>query len=143
MAHFPNVSANNIAILSLGAGSYPRHTNVMTAGKGLWVEGNDAEMELARADWGIKQWIPFLLDLLLDGDTVTTEMVMHYLLGRTGLYHRLDPALPRLIRLDEVRVLCPPARCHHRVSFFLSLNVHVVFSSPSVGLSVGGCRWRP
>ena len=32
-------------------------------------------------DWGIKQWVPFLLDLLLDGDTVTTEMVMQYLLG--------------------------------------------------------------
>jgi hypothetical protein len=55
---------------------------------------------LWRADWGIKQWIPFLLgnrikkfiylifsvqsfmkDLLLDGDSITTEMVMHYLLG--------------------------------------------------------------
>ena len=32
---------------------------------------------LGRADWGIKQWIPFLLDLLLDGDSVTTEMVSH------------------------------------------------------------------
>jgi len=141
MAHFPNVSANNIAILSLGAGSYPRHTNVMTAGKGLWVEGNDAEMELARADWGIKQWIPFLLDLLLDGDTVTTEMVMHYLLGRTGLYHRLDPALPRLIRLDEVRVRAPPPHRHAAtaVSLSFSFNVHVVFSQRSGGV----CRWRP
>ena len=63
------------------------------------------DQELYRADWGIKQWIPFLLDLLLDGDTVTTEMVMHYLLGSTGLYHRCDPLLPRMVLLDDVNAM--------------------------------------
>lgn len=53
-------------------------------------------------DWGIKQWVPFMLDLLLDGDTITTEMVMHYLLGNNKLYHRLDPSLPFPVPLDEV-----------------------------------------
>lgn len=53
-------------------------------------------------DWGIKQWVPFLLDLLLDGDTITTEMVMQYLLGNNKLYHRLDPSLPFPVALDEV-----------------------------------------
>jgi hypothetical protein len=46
---------------------------------------------LWRADWGIKQWIPYLLDIILDGDSVTTEMVVHYLLAANGLYHRIDP----------------------------------------------------
>jgi hypothetical protein len=31
------------------------------------------------------------VDLLLDGDSVTTDMVMHYLLDSGGLYHRIDP----------------------------------------------------
>ena len=35
------------------------------------------------------RYIP--LDLLLDGDTCTTEMVMQYMLGGNKLYHRLDP----------------------------------------------------
>ena len=80
---FPLIdTANNITVLSLGAGSFPRHTNVFSAGKGQFLKDQTGkDQELYRADWGIKQWIPFLLDLLLDGDTVTTEMVMHYLLG--------------------------------------------------------------
>jgi len=52
-----------------------------------------------------QQWIPFLLDLLLDGDSVTTEMVMGYLLGKNGLYHRLDPNLPRQIALDDASAM--------------------------------------
>ena len=32
-------------------------------------------------------------------------MVTHYLLGRSGLYHRFDPKLPRKIALDDVKSL--------------------------------------
>jgi hypothetical protein len=32
-------------------------------------------------------------------------MVMHYLLGGTGLYHRLDPLLPTQIALDDVNAM--------------------------------------
>lgn len=89
------MSARNVAVLSLGAGTYPRHINIFSsAGSAdeVFHVGNDSSsnnstrksMKLGRADWGIKQWIPFLLDLLLDGDSITTEMVMHYLLGGTG-----------------------------------------------------------
>ena len=47
--------------------------------------------ELWRGDWGFKQWAPFLVDLLLEGDSVTIDMMMHYLLGNSSLYHRIDP----------------------------------------------------
>lgn len=67
IAHNPHVSMRNVIVLSLGAGSYPRHTTVNLDGEN---------------DWGLKQWIPKLLDLLLDGDSVTIDMVMHYLLDR-------------------------------------------------------------
>lgn len=54
------------------------------------------------ADWGIRQWAPYLLDLLLSGDSVTTEMVMHYMMAHSNLYHRFDLKLPRAIALDDV-----------------------------------------
>ena len=37
MAHYPFLNINNIAVLSLGAGSFPRHTNVFSAGRGTVV----------------------------------------------------------------------------------------------------------
>jgi len=103
IAHLPYVNTRNTVLLSLGAGTYPRHTNIFSGSTraGEVVIGTRGHKRLTRADWGIKQWIPFLLDLLLDGDSITTEMVMHYLLP-TGMYHRLDPSLPRQVALDDV-----------------------------------------
>lgn len=43
-----------------------------------------------------------LLDILLDGGGITTELVAHYLLAGNGMYHRVDPRLPRWVALDEV-----------------------------------------
>jgi len=107
IAHLPHVSTRNCVLLSLGAGTFPRHTNIFSAvtREGDVRVGKQGALRLDHADWGIKQWIPFLLDLLLDGDSVTTEMVMGYLLGKNGLYHRLDPALPRQIALDDVSAM--------------------------------------
>ena len=103
IAHLPHVNTRNTVLLSLGAGTFPRHTNIFSAAtrEGEVVIGKRGNKKIQRADWGIKQWIPFLLDLLLDGDSVTTEMVMHYLLG-SGLYHRFDPVLPRQVPLDDI-----------------------------------------
>jgi hypothetical protein len=57
------------------------------------------------ADWGIRQWAPYLVDLLLSGDSVTAEMVMHYLMSHSHLYHRFDIKLPRAIALDDCTAL--------------------------------------
>ena len=46
-----------------------------------------------------------MLDILLEGGSVTNDMVLHYLLdskNSSGLYHRIDPQLPRAIALDDV-----------------------------------------
>lgn len=104
LSHLPSINSRNCVLLSLGAGSYPRHTNIFSAStrEGEVVVGRRGNKKLKRADWGIKQWIPFLLDLLLDGDSITSEMVMQYMLGNNGLYHRLDPSLPRQFALDDV-----------------------------------------
>jgi hypothetical protein len=58
-----------------------------------------------KADWGLSQWSKYLLDILLEGDSVLTEMVMQYMLSKTELYHRIDPRLPNKIALDDVDAL--------------------------------------
>jgi hypothetical protein len=107
MAHLPHINTSNCVLLSLGAGTYPRHTNIFSAAtrEGEVVLGSRGKKRLLRADWGLTQWVPFLLDLLLDGDSVTSEMVMGYLLDKNKLYHRLDPSLPRQVPLDDVGAL--------------------------------------
>jgi len=78
----------------------------------------DNSEPLWRADWGYKQWIPYLLDILLEGGSVTNDMVLHYLLdsrnsrNSSGLYHRIDPQLPRAIALDDVGSLAVSKCCH-------------------------------
>eukprot|EP01031_Cornospumella_fuschlensis_P026826 gene26826-32413_t len=111
MAHYSHVNPKRIALLSIGAGNFPRHTNIFSNVSSskipLVIDGqaSDDAGPLKHADWGIRQWVPFLLDLLLDGDSITTEMVMHYLLAGTKMYHRVDPMLPRQIALDDVTAM--------------------------------------
>lgn len=89
MAHFPHISQKNIVLLSIGAGQYPRHTSVLENVR----EGSDSYFDkkgqfnpLYHADWGIRQWVPFLLDIILDGDTIMTDLVMHYQLGKRIIF---------------------------------------------------------
>jgi patatin-like phospholipase/acyl hydrolase len=69
MAHFPHVNPGKIALLSIGAGHFPRHTNVFSSlgrDSPLTIEGQLASgpSPLDHADWGIRQWIPFLLGMI-------------------------------------------------------------------------------
>jgi predicted acylesterase/phospholipase RssA len=93
MAHYPHVNTKNVSVLSIGAGNFPRHTDIFSSiheerDAPLVIPGQVGSSSqsdggpLAHADWGIRQWVPFLLDILLDGESVTTELVMHYLLGK-------------------------------------------------------------
>ncbi len=67
------------------------------------------------ADWGFRQWANYLLDILLEGDSVTTEMVMQYLLGRSQLFHRLDPRMSSQIPLDDVSAISELVDLGHSV----------------------------
>ena len=110
MAHFPTVNTRNAALLSLGAGFYPRHTEIFdegvsdTSNTQTYISAHGRRRLGDRADWGVKQWPPFLLDITLDGDSLTAEMVMHYLTTAQGtnMYHRLDPRLPYKVSLDDI-----------------------------------------
>ena len=51
------------------------------------------------ADWGIRQWAPHLLDMLIDASSVNVDMNLRLLLNSN--YHRLDPLLPWRINVDN------------------------------------------
>ena len=101
LAHRSAVS-QNVTVLSIGAGTYPRHSNLRINNNSS--KTND-KVKNDRTDWGIAQYSSVLLDLLLDGDSITIDLVMHYLMDREGLYHRFDPQLPKEVALDDVTAM--------------------------------------
>ena len=89
IVHYPGLNPNNVFVLSIGTGCWPSDESLQ-----LGINGE--------FDWGLRQWVPHLLDLLLEGDSVTIDMLMNYLLGHDGGYHRIDPELSKRVTLDEL-----------------------------------------
>jgi len=97
-AHFPKVTPENTVVLSVGVGNFP-----------ISIETPETE----DLDWGIKDWVPYIFDLLLDGDSLSTEVLLRYLLNAPSKnqnnadnrYHRIDATLPRYMELDDVTAL--------------------------------------
>ena len=83
-SHFPRIKSADIRVLSLGTGDFPASVDL---------QGDDD------ADWGIRQWAPHLLDMLIDASSVNVDMNLRLLLNRN--YHRLDPLLPWRINVDN------------------------------------------
>lgn len=111
LTHFPDLPSRNISLLSIGSGYYPRHSVVLQSVSNkkdipLHFEGQEysGESALKYSDWGIRQWIPFMLDLLLDGDSITTELVLENILN-DSMYHRFDPRLEEPCPLDDVTTM--------------------------------------
>jgi len=95
-AHFPRVSPDNMVVLSLGAGNFP--ISIDTANQDM--------------DWGIKDWVPFIFDLMMDGDSLSGELLLRYMLNSPQgdftpehRYHRIDPTLESYVELDDVDVI--------------------------------------
>jgi uncharacterized protein len=74
---------DKINLLSIGAGASTR-----------FIKGNNH-------DWGVLQWAPYLLFLLLEGGTSLVDFQCKQLLGRR--YHRINPPLNGKFSLDEWR----------------------------------------
>jgi uncharacterized protein len=74
----------DIALLSLGTGGNPR-----------WIEGDH--------DWGVLEWAPKLIDMILGGVAGVADFQCRQILG--DRYARLDLVLPRAIGLDEVEAV--------------------------------------
>mmetsp|Transcript_19320 Transcript_19320/g.30195 ORF Transcript_19320/g.30195 Transcript_19320/m.30195 type:complete len:545 (-) Transcript_19320:1639-3273(-) len=98
-AHFPGVTPNNIVVMSLGCGNYP-----------ISIKSEDEEDPNKDLDWGIKDWVPYIFDLMMDGDSLSSELLLRYMLASPSKsfspdnrYHRIDPTLPRYVELDDVQ----------------------------------------
>jgi len=94
-AHFPKVSPENCVVLSIGAGNFPMSI---------------PQAAVQDLDWGIKDWVPYIFDLMMDGDSLSSEVLMRYMLGdRPGTggkrYHRIDPQIDKYVDLDDVEVI--------------------------------------
>ena len=97
-AHFPKVTPENTVVLSVGVGNFP-----------ISIETPE-DQDL---DWGIKDWVPYIFDLLLDGDSLASELLLRYMLispsknqnNPENRYHRIDATLPRYMELDDVSAI--------------------------------------
>ncbi|GAM21422.1 hypothetical protein SAMD00019534_045970 [Acytostelium subglobosum LB1] len=82
------VPLENIVVLSLSTGRDGKYVSPEKYGGG---------------DWGLAQWAPTLIDMLLDSNVEITDYQCHQLLGIK--YHRIDPLLPRAIDLDQPKYI--------------------------------------
>jgi patatin-like phospholipase/acyl hydrolase len=73
---------DDIVLLSVGTGLLPTYI---------------AEQD---ADWGLAQWARYLLGLVMDGNNGVPDYQCQQLLG--ARYYRLNPILPRAIKLDNL-----------------------------------------
>ena len=84
-AHFSMVTPENIVVLSIGTGH------------------NVHEVEDARngttLDWGLQQWAPRLLDLLMEANQLSIEHTLRLMLKNR--YHRLDAELETECVIDD------------------------------------------
>jgi uncharacterized protein len=75
----------DVELLSIGTGISP-----------AWIEGDDH-------DWGLAEWAPHLVSIILDGVAGVADFQCRQILG--DRYLRLDAVLPRGIGLDDVSAI--------------------------------------
>jgi uncharacterized protein len=83
--HFHTLNSTNVAILSLGTGNFKFNVDL---------EGD------MNADWGLRQWAPHLLNVLMDGAAQKTDLALNMVLQ--DKYHRLEPFFEEYTDLDDV-----------------------------------------
>lgn len=108
LAHFPPplLRRDNVRVLSVGCGMWRNAVHLNTEG-----------LTPDTGDWGLMQWAPHFVSLLVDSSSLSTELLISYLLQNNNGSHRIDPIfttekfipmddpanIPRLIELaDEV-----------------------------------------
>ncbi len=72
----------DVVVLSLGTGRNPRF------------------LEIRNADWGLAQWAPHLINLMLEGSSGLADYQCRQFLGPR--YLRLDPLLSEAVSMDQV-----------------------------------------
>eukprot|EP01118_Nematostelium_gracile_P007231 TRINITY_DN2341_c0_g1_i1.p1 TRINITY_DN2341_c0_g1~~TRINITY_DN2341_c0_g1_i1.p1 ORF type:complete len:343 (-),score=96.27 TRINITY_DN2341_c0_g1_i1:118-1146(-) len=94
--------ANNPALCAvttaIANGVKPEDITVFSISTGLNPKSISKE-KIGDGNWGLAEWGPHIIDLLLDGTTQSTDYQMHCLLR--DKYKRLDPLIPFNVQLDD------------------------------------------
>jgi len=92
LAHTSKLRREDVRVLSLGAGS---RINSLAVSQ----DGGD--------DWGLVQWAPHFVSMLLDSNAISTDLLAGLMLGHARQYHRVECVLQEDDRhnfaLDDVR----------------------------------------
>jgi uncharacterized protein len=75
----------NIAMLSIGTGNFPHYITEQNA------------------SWGLFQWAPHLISVMMEGSSGLAEYQSAQLLGRR--YYRLNPVMQKNVEMDKVQEL--------------------------------------
>ena len=86
VSHYPHVRPGRIALLSIGSGSYD-----------YFIPEDEGDKSM---DWGLRQWAPYLRNILLDSSAISLDTNMSLLMGNA--YHRVNPPLVADMDLDDV-----------------------------------------
>ena len=118
-SHYPLLKIADVRVLSLGTGDFPASIDL---------QGDD------NADWGIRQWAPHLLDMLIDASSVNVDMNLRLLMNAN--YHRLDPVLPWRINLDNTDAMDELVKAADEAD----VEVSELLSGRGGGEGSGSCR---
>lgn len=96
VANNPSLCALAQALDAPTGGRSLREINLLSVSTGL----NPHSISEQNAEWGVVQWVPHLINLILEGSVGLADYQCRQLLG--SRYLRLDPILPVEISLDKV-----------------------------------------
>jgi hypothetical protein len=78
----------------------PENTVVLSLGTGHSLKELKEAESTTSLDWGLQQWAPKLLDLLMSANELANEVNLKLMLKTR--YHRIDTELPEFVALDAV-----------------------------------------
>lgn len=82
------IPVENIVVYSISTGSNPK-----------WIP----EDKYKNGNWGLLEWGPYILDVMMDANTACIDHQCQSLLGKR--YFRLDPILPKPYGLDQASAI--------------------------------------
>jgi uncharacterized protein len=96
VANNPSMCALAQALNALTGGRKLEEVVLFSLGTGQ----NPHYLDVQNADWGLAQWAPHMLDLMMEGSAGLADYQVRQLLGER--YRRFNPVLPQPVSMDQV-----------------------------------------
>lgn len=85
----------DLVVLSLSTGDTDTRVEALQEGEGMHTQQD--------VDWGLAQWAPHLIHLLMQSADKTTDLAVQTLVGDN--YHRFDPPAPHAFQMDRTDLI--------------------------------------